>query len=335
VRFDAVALDFTPVSGLAKDLIADVRVEGPSLLIDLGPVATTVRTSDIDATHFLVEAGPPAPPPPPPPAAVAPTPVPGATPPANSAPAPPTPGRGQEPPRPPIDTAPGTLRTIVLDPGHGGDEKGVVGPGGTLEKDYVLQFARRLENAIESRTGIRVLLTRSTDEAVPLDRRASVANNNKADLFISLHANSSRNAAIAGAEVFSLQREAYADLSASASPDLPVAFVGGGTRTIDILPWDLAQTGFTRRSTVVRTLLEGHLTRAGITLFRGPSPELPLRPLVGASMPAVLIELGFLSNAAEEKELLQASRQQKTIDAILGLIEDIRRGVPEPPATTP
>lgn len=341
VRFDAVALDFTPVPGLVKDLVAEIRVEGPSLIVDLGSMAATMRSSDIDATHLLIEVGPtPPPPPPPPPARVVPATPPAAapgaaqpTPPPGSAV--PLPGRGQEPPRPPIDTAPGTIRTIVLDPGHGGDEKGVAGPEGTLEKDYVLQFARRLENAIESRTGIRVLLTRSTDEAVPLDRRASVANNNKADLFISLHANSSRNASIAGAQVLSLQRDAYADPSSSSTPDLPVAFLGGGTRTIDILPWDLAQTGFTRRSAVVRTLLEGHLTRAGIKLFRGPSPELPLRPLVGASMPAVLIELGFLSNAAEEKELNQLARQQKTIDAILALIEDIRRGIPEPAATTP
>jgi N-acetylmuramoyl-L-alanine amidase len=210
-----------------------------------------------------------------------------------------------------------------------------VGPGGTVEKDLVLQFARRLENAIESRIGLRVLLTRTADEEVPLDRRASIANNNKADLFISLHANSSRNAAAAGVHVLSLDGTAYVNTAPPEPPELPVAFLGGGTRTIQILPWDLAQTGFTRRSNVVRTLLEGHMTAAGLRLFKGPSAELPLRPLVGASMPAVMIELGFLSNPAEEKELGQAARQQKTIDAVLALINGIRQGVPEPPQARP
>jgi N-acetylmuramoyl-L-alanine amidase len=330
VRFDAAALDFTPVTGLVKDLVTNIRVDGTSLVLELGPDAVTMRSSDVDATHLLIELGPAPPPPPPPVQQPALPTTPGGQPNLPAAPLP-----GLLAPQPGA-TGPGAIRTIVLDPGHGGDEKGVVGPGGTIEKDFVLQFAKRLESAIESRTGIRVLLTRSTDEAVPLDRRASVANNNKADLFISIHANSSRNASIAGAEVLSLERAAYAEATGPATPDLPVAFLGGGTRTIDILPWDLAQTGFTRRSSVVRTMLEAQLSRAGIKIFRGPSSELPLRPLVGASMPAVLVELGFLSNPAEEKELTQAARQQKTVDAVLALVEEIRRGIPEPPpATTP
>lgn len=330
IRFDAVALDFTPVQGLVKDLVVDVKADGPSIVIDLGPEAATMRSSDIDATHLLVELGPAAPPQAPPPTTVpaAPAVVPGAP---SGAPAGAPPGRGgPDPSRPPLEANPGLLRTIVLDPGHGGDDKGVVGVGGTSEKDYVLQFARRLENAIESRTGIRVLLTRTGDDNVPLDRRASVANNNKADLFISLHANSSRNAATEGVQVLSLEGSAYAT-AAPASADLPVAFLSGGTRTIDVLPWDLAQTGFTTKAAAVRALLERHLASAGLPVFRGASAVLPLRPLVGASMPAILIELGFLSNATEETALQQPARQQKTVDAILEAIDGLRRGIPEAP----
>lgn len=316
IGFDAVALDFTPVQGLLKEFVTSLRVDGPSIVIEMDASVASIRTSDMDATHFLVEFLPPAPVSPPVPATPTPAPRP-----------------AQEPtrPAPAIDTAPGTLRTVVLDPGHGGDESGVVGPGGTLEKDYVLQFAKLLESAIQARIGLRVLLTRETDESVPLDRRASIANNNKADLFISLHANGSRLPAVSGAQVLSLNREDYRSAVPSAAADLPVAFIGGGTRFIELLPWDLAQVGFTRRSSSVRALLETRLREAEIPIVAGGVSELALRPVAGASMPAVMIELGFLSNPDEEKALNSTDRQQRTIGAIVDVLVQIRRGIPDLP----
>ena len=93
-----------------------------------------------------------------------------------------------EPPPPLSDlVSPQDIKTIVIDPGHGGEEHGAHGPEGALEKDITLGVARRLKGAIEQQLGIRVVLTRTADQTVRLDERAAIANNNKADLFISLH----------------------------------------------------------------------------------------------------------------------------------------------------
>ena len=137
------------------------------------------------------------------------------------------------------------IRTVVIDPGHGGDDDGATGAGGTKEKDLTLQIARRLKAAIESRLGLRVLLTRDSDEDVPLDRRTALANNNKADLFLSLHANASVRPVVRGAQVLSLSLEDYpaaARRPIHAATSVPV--VGGGTRNIEPVPWDLAQLPF-------------------------------------------------------------------------------------------
>jgi N-acetylmuramoyl-L-alanine amidase len=221
----------------------------------------------------------------------------------------------------------GTLRTIVIDPGHGGDDVGTRGPGGTLEKDYVLAFARRLKATIEGRIGLRVLLTRNTDENVPLDRRASLANNNKADLFISLHANGASRPSVRGSQVLSLRLNDYAGRSPdTGATDLPVAFLGGGTRVIDVLPWDLAQIGFTDRSAAAAAILTRHLSEAKVPVFTGPTAELPLRPLVGANMPAIMFELGFLTSPDDERELNGSAHSTKLLEAVLRTIADIRRG---------
>lgn len=331
LKFDAVALEWTPVAGSAPEFVTSVRPDGTSVLIDLGPSAAGYRADDLDPTHIeitLLAPAPVAPPPPPPPPVAAPA----AAPPA------PAPGRAQlpEPPRPVIDTAPGTVRTIVLDPGHGGDDAGAKGAKGTVEKDYVLQFARRLKDAIESRIGLRVLLTRETDENVPADRRAALANNNKADLFISLHANASVRPAASGLQVLSLRLEDYraqTDATPAAS-DTTVAVLGGGTRTIDVLPWDAAQIGVTDRSAAVAGILRQHLKDGGVPLFSRPDAELPLRPLVGVSMPAVLLELGFLTNDGDEQALIAGDRAPRVVEAILGTIADVRNGIPTAASVT-
>src|SRR4029077_7534913 len=123
----------------------------------------------------------------------------------------PTPAR----PAPPVaipEPAPPAL-TIVLDPGHGGAETGAVGPGGLQEKDVTLQIARRLAAALPRLLSCRVVLTRESDTAIPLDDRTSVANREKADLFLSIHANSSRAPGARGSESYYLSLEASDKLS--------------------------------------------------------------------------------------------------------------------------
>lgn len=322
VRFDAVALDFTPMTGLPPEFLTSVRADGVTLVLTLGPSAAGFRVDDSTPTRVAIDLMPPAPPPAPEPAR------PGAAPgPTGSGTGPASPGA---PALPPIDVTPvGSLRSVVIDPGHGGEDLGARGAGDLAEKEYVLRLARRLKAAIESRIGLRVILTRDGDDDVPLDRRASLANNNKADLFISLHANASVRAGVNGTQVLSLRLDDYrSQIDPASNTPVPVPVLGGGTRVIDVVPWDVAQLPFVDKSASVAAILERRLAEQGVPLFTTAAPRLPLRPLVGANMPAVMIEVGFLSNPADAQALTQADRSQKIVDAILAMLGDIRRGIP-------
>jgi N-acetylmuramoyl-L-alanine amidase len=224
----------------------------------------------------------------------------------------------------------GAIRTVVIDPGHGGAEEGAHGPSGTKEKDFVLQMARRLKASIESRIGLRVLLTRDNDEAVPQDRRTALANNNKADLLISLHANASSRPQTRGAQVLSLSLADYSTRPGiEITRDLPVPVAGGGSRSIDVVPWDLAQIPFAGQSSVVASILARQLRDHGVPLYTQPTARLPLRTLVGANMPAVMLEMGFLSNTDDEQALNSPELSGNIIDALLSTIDEIRRGIPD------
>lgn len=307
VRFDAAALDPGAIAGQVPDFVSSVRFEGTTVVVELGPSAATYRTDDRTETHLAIELLPPAPagaPPPPPPAP-------------------------QEPPA--IDLSPGAIRTVVIDPGHGGDDQGARGPAGTKEKDYTLQIARRLKAAIESRMGLRVLLTRDGDENVPIDRRTALANNNKADLLLSLHANASVRASVRGAQVLTLSVNDYPDTGGATDPRrTAVPIIGGGTRNIDPVRWDLAQLPVAGKSSTLGAILIQHLTERSVPLFSRAALQMPLRLLVGANMPAVLIEMGFLTNAADEKALTQGDLSATIVEAILVTIADVRRGIPDP-----
>ena len=210
------------------------------------------------------------------------------------------------------------------------------GTRGTREKDLTLQVAQKLKATIESRLGLRVLLTREGDENVPYDRRTALANNNKADVFFSLHANASLRPGVRGAQVLSLASGHYAgrlgDVTAR-GPAVPA--LGGGTRTIERVPWDLAQLPFAGRSTALGSILVRHLSERGVPLHPKPASQMPLRVLVGANMPALLIEMGYLTNAEDERALAGGDVASKLIDALLSTIGEARRGLSDPDARTP
>ena len=212
---------------------------------------------------------------------------------------------------------PSTLRAIAIDPGHGGAESGTRGPEGTLEKDVTLSVARRLQAAIQRRLGLRVVLTRSGDTTVTLDERAAIANNNRADLFISLHANASVRETAAGAEVFYLSPTEYAydpgDVPAGGER-IPV--VGGGTRMLDIVRWERAQLRFVDRSARWAQTVAEEL-RARLPMSPRDVQQAPLRVLVGANMPAALVEMGFISNPDQEAQLISPAFQNAVVDALL------------------
>jgi N-acetylmuramoyl-L-alanine amidase len=312
VKFEADALDAALPASAAPELIQLIRPgDGPaSLVVELGPRFGTYRTSDLPgdrgSVRIVVDV-----------IAAATSPSPAGTPAPSTTPAP------LPDPPPLLDIAPtGSLRTIVIDAGHGGTEDGARGPGGTLEKNVTLSVAHRLKAALESRLGVRVILTRDADTRVELDERAAVANNNKADLFISLHANASVRPSATGAEVFYLSLEEYGDqaqrVAKGETEALPV--FGGGTRDIEVILWEMAQARYIEQSAVLAQAVEASL-REKVPMSPRAIQQAPFRVLVGANMPAVLVEMGFISNAEQERQLssdpFQVSIVQALVDSIV------------------
>lgn len=239
--------------------------------------------------------------------------------------APPAPAPTELPPFLPESTG---VRTIVLDPGHGGTEQGARGPSGTLEKNVALAVARQLKSAIEARLGLRVLLTRGGDETVPLDARAAFANNNKADLFISLHANASVRSSVAGAEVFYVSLGEYGDAARStiSEPGALLPALGGGERSVDLILWEMAQAQHLNESARLARLLEEEM-RQRLPMSPRAIQQAPFRVLVGANMPAVLVEMGFITNPVEEKRLISPEYQGEIVNALLTAIVRFKASV--------
>ena len=320
VKFDALALDATPATGFIAEFASAAKVDGTSIIIELGPQAVLMKEAEDRTAGLITFELMPAPPPPPPPA---PSPAPGTVKPL------PSPGQTPAPAGPPqIDLTPG-LRTIAIDAGHGGDDAGAIGTNGAKEKDLTLQLARRLKATIEARLGLRVLMTRDGDETVTLDRRTELANNNKADAFISLHANWSVRTAARGVQIYT--PEVVAPLGAAKPPDpkqVTVPALGGGVRRVDAVPWELAQLPFVDQSASLGAVLEKQFADHQVALFARPTAAAPMRILRGAHMPAILIELGFLSNGDDEGLISNAAFQSSIIESIIAALGEVRRGVP-------
>ena len=326
VKFEAETLDATLPAVSAPDLIQNIRVgEGASVVLDLGPRFGSFRTSDLPGERgsgrIVIDVITQT-------TAAAPAGTPPAAPPSTS-------------PPPLLDLAPsGGIRTIVVDAGHGGVEDGAHGPGGTLEKNVTLIVARRLKSALEARLGVRVILTRDGDATVDLDERAALANNNKADLFVSLHANASVRASAAGAEVFYLSLEDYGDqaqrVAKGETEALPV--FGGGTRDIEVILWEMAQARYIEESAALAKEVEAGL-RERVLMSPRAIQQAPFRVLVGANMPAVLVEMGFITNAEQERQLVsepfQSSVVQSLVDSIIRYRDKLASPRPAGPAAAP
>jgi len=220
------------------------------------------------------------------------------------------------------------VRTIVLDPGHGGSETGATGASGVEEKELTLILAQGLKSALERRLPVRVLLTRAEDAFLPLDTRAAIANQNKADLFVSLHLNSVAGGGTRahGAETYFLSMQA-SDARAAQSAELenrggeveggPEGDGGGDPfHDLQLILWDLAQSHYLAESQRLATLIQEELNGALELPDRGVK-QAPFRVLMGAAMPAVLVELGFLSNSEEERKLQDAGYRAELIAALV------------------
>ena len=217
------------------------------------------------------------------------------------------------------------LRTVVIDPGHGGEELGTQGTRGTLEKEITLSVARRLRTLIESRLGLKVFLTREDDRTLSLDERSAFANNHRADVLLSIHANYAVRPSLKGAEVYYLTVE-RADEEARKKADQTSATLpalGGGSRAIDLILWETAQARYLEQSAALAGFIEQALA-AKVEMSPRAVQQAPFRVLVGANMPAALVEIGYLSNAEQETQITTASYQDQVAQALLDALVKFR-----------
>jgi N-acetylmuramoyl-L-alanine amidase len=207
---------------------------------------------------------------------------------------------------------------IVLDPGHGGHDTGTVGPDGLREKDLVLDVAKRLGALIEERLGSEVIYTRTDDTFVPLERRTEIANEAKADLFLSIHANSSTLHSVAGVETY------YLNFTTSkAALEVAARENAGSQKTIyelqDLLE-KIALKDKVEESREFATRIQSALFSASAkgdpkARDRGIR-KAPFVVLIGATMPSVLSEIGFISNAHDESIMKRAEYRDRLAEAL-------------------
>ena len=225
------------------------------------------------------------------------------------------------PVRAPVETNRGP-RPVVIDPGHGGDDVGAQSPTGVREKEVTLAVARRLARVLESR-GRAVRLTRDGDQGRALTDRTALANRLDATVFVSLHANASTVASVAGAETYYMSIDGASDEAAAATAALEnrAGSSSNERSSLDLILWDLAQAEVLNESSRLALAVQGRLN-ARLGLRDRGVKQAPFVVLTGATMPAILVEIGFLSNPSEAERLTEPESQQHLAEALGAGIED-------------
>lgn len=220
------------------------------------------------------------------------------------------------------------FRTVVIDPGHGGAEVGAVGATGLMEKNVVLDISKRLGQLLEEQLGLQVYLTRDQDIYKEKEDRTALANNVKANVFLSIHANSYRGRGVHGAETFFLSNQATDDdarrLAAIENNVMGLEGPTGSDSNLQMLLWDMAQTRHLRESSVLAEMVQSNMNSLGGTTDRGIK-QAPFVVLKGANMPAVLVEVGFLSNPEEERLLADAAYRQQVANMLFQSLNRYRQ----------
>ena len=213
------------------------------------------------------------------------------------------------------------LDTVVLDAGHGGKDPGSQGKYGTKEKDVVLDITKRVGRLLEKNAGIKVVYTRDEDVFVPIIDRTKMANDANGKLFVSVHANSNPNRKIQGFETYLLRPGKSEDAIEVASRENAVIKLEEKTGQYDNLTGEnlimatMAQSMFMKESEDLAAIIQMELDKRLNTPNRGVK-QAGFYVLIGASMPNVLVEVGFISNPAEEKKLKQAVHKQRIAESI-------------------
>ncbi|MEO1015885.1 MAG: N-acetylmuramoyl-L-alanine amidase [Pseudomonadota bacterium] len=215
-------------------------------------------------------------------------------------------------------------KVVVIDPGHGGTDPGAIGAGGTKEKSVTLAAAKALKARLEAAGGYKVVMTRSGDQRLALQERAPIARSAGADLFISIHADALKDRSVRGASVYTLSEEGTqrSAVVAEEEGDLVVFDVDLRRTDPDVrgILFDLAHEHTGSRSDQLAELIVAKL--GGVTpLLNNTHRRGDLRVLLAPDVPAVLLELGFLSNADDEKNFVSDAWRSRTMKAVADAIE--------------
>ena len=256
----------------------------------------------------------------------------------QQAPSAPAPGVSVAIPPPPLlKDKVARLATIVIDPGHGGEDPGARGRGGSNEKDVTLLIAKRLKAMLEQEPGMRVVMTRDSDYYLPLATRVEKARKVKADLFVSIHADAFVKPNARGSSVFALsERRATSEAARWLAKKENEADLIGGVN-LDVKDRYLAQTllDLSQTATISDSLKVGRqvLTELGAinTLHKGQVEQASFAVLKSPDVPSILVETAFISNPEEEMRLNDDAYQEKLARAILnGIRRYFAKNPPRP-----
>jgi len=241
----------------------------------------------------------------------------------------------------PVRTLPDTVENgrdviVAIDAGHGGEDSGAIGGGGTKEKDVVLAIALKLGELIRREKGMRPIFTRDGDYYIDLRRRVEIAREQKADLFISVHADAFTNRNARGSSVFTLSPRGatseYARLLAAKENDSDL--IGGVSLDDkdDVLAsvlLDLSQTATMEASSDVGDHVLSQLRQIN-PLHKARVEQAGFRVLKAPDLPSILVETAFISNSVEERKLRDSTEQQRFANAILQGVRGYFRSSPPP-----
>jgi N-acetylmuramoyl-L-alanine amidase len=226
--------------------------------------------------------------------------------------------------------------TIVLDAGHGGEDDGARGARGLVEKELVLDVGQRVAVRLRKHK-LRVVMTRDDDRFVPLEERFAIANDARGDLFVSIHANAAENSSVRGVETFFLAVDASDEDARRVASRENEAF-GGATGLPDLadplsaILGDLIFSDYMNESNEFARLAQRGLANEDPSNSRGVK-QAPFVVLQGVQMPSSLVEIGFVTNAAEEKRLRTSRARDRIAKALVAAVLefgehfDARRGV--------
>ena len=220
------------------------------------------------------------------------------------------------------------FKTIVIDAGHGGKDPGAVGYRGTKEKDIALDVAKRLEKKLSKNMNVKIIMTRDEDIFLRLSERTKIANESNGNLFISIHTNAAEDRRASGFETFLIgpnKNEAAVRVAARENAVLELEGKTGQKLTNeDLIQATIAQSAFASKSEQFASMVQKEIKKRVQSKDRGVK-QAGFYVLMGASMPNVLVELGFISNPSEEKKLRSPQYRDQLATAIYRAVEQYQK----------